>query len=239
MSLLCRFVNSDLPEYAKIQKNDYSGTNLFAYCANDPVNNSDPQGLSSKKKYQVNLYTINAFYNETCVVLNNLKSYFNVNYSCTTIINNSNSLKEAWNSSKNCSVAVINCHGSNGAINGLTRAEVLNLSKKKVKVLIILACYAGAMYENKKSIVFKNIASAFASVVSGGIVVASDGPVTSMDKVSVKSKAQHTFTSRYGWYLYRQSGGKLYCYSTKISVNRIITMKSILNYLVKENLVKW
>ncbi|MCM1285337.1 MAG: hypothetical protein NC213_09415 [Acetobacter sp.] len=40
----CRFLNSDLPEYAKVQKDDYAGTNLFAYCCNDPVNNVDPSG---------------------------------------------------------------------------------------------------------------------------------------------------------------------------------------------------
>ena len=39
-----RFFNADLPEYARLQKDDYAGTNLFAYCNNDPVNNSDPSG---------------------------------------------------------------------------------------------------------------------------------------------------------------------------------------------------
>lgn len=39
-----RFLNSDLPEYAKQQKNDYSGLNLFAYCCNDPVNLDDYSG---------------------------------------------------------------------------------------------------------------------------------------------------------------------------------------------------
>ena len=41
-----RFLNSDLPEYAQQQKNMYNGINLFAYCCNDPVNNSDSTGFS-------------------------------------------------------------------------------------------------------------------------------------------------------------------------------------------------
>ena len=40
----CRFMNADLPEYAQLQKDDPTGTNLFAYCCNDPVNNMDPEG---------------------------------------------------------------------------------------------------------------------------------------------------------------------------------------------------
>ena len=33
--------------------------------------------------------------------------------------------------------------------------------------------------------------------------------------------------------------GKTTCYSTKRSVNKTITIQSILNYLVNENLVRW
>lgn len=40
----CRFMNADLPEYAQLQKDEPTGTNLFAYCCNDPVNNLDDAG---------------------------------------------------------------------------------------------------------------------------------------------------------------------------------------------------
>ena len=45
MSLLFRFLNPDLPEYAQQQKDDYAGTNLFAYCVNNPINNEDYEGF--------------------------------------------------------------------------------------------------------------------------------------------------------------------------------------------------
>ena len=86
---------------------------------------------------------------------------------------------------------------------------------------------------------YNNIASAFAQVVPGGIVVASDGVVSSNSSVESTSKSQHKFTSKYGWYLYKKSGNKTTCYSTKHSVNKTITIHSILNYLVNENLVRW
>ena len=40
----CRFINADIPEIAEMSKNCIAGINLFAYCSNDPVNNSDPTG---------------------------------------------------------------------------------------------------------------------------------------------------------------------------------------------------
>ena len=234
-----RFFNADLPEYAKLQKDDYAGTNLFAYCNNDPVNNSDPSGNAKKKSHIVTLFTIEEFKNETKVILNNLKSYFSVGPSYTNIISNSQSLKRAWNWSGDSSVAVINCHGLSDSINGLSRSEVLKLNKKKIKVLIILACHASELYVNKKNITFSNIASAFAKVISGGIVVASDGVVTSNSNVYSKSTIQHRFTSKYGWYLYRVNGKNITRYTTKKAVHKTITIKSILDYLVKEKLISW
>lgn len=46
-SNICRFINSDVAEISKISKEITAGTNLFAYCNNDSVNNSDPNGTIS------------------------------------------------------------------------------------------------------------------------------------------------------------------------------------------------
>ena len=41
---ICRFINSDVPEIAKISKGITAGSNSFAYCNNNPIYNSDPSG---------------------------------------------------------------------------------------------------------------------------------------------------------------------------------------------------
>lgn len=43
-SNICRFINADIPEIAKISKSISSGLNTFAYCNNEPINTSDPTG---------------------------------------------------------------------------------------------------------------------------------------------------------------------------------------------------
>lgn len=42
---ICRFINADVPEITKVSKEVENGVNIFAYCNNDSVNNSDPTGL--------------------------------------------------------------------------------------------------------------------------------------------------------------------------------------------------
>ena len=42
---ICRFINADLPEYAQALKNNTTGINMFAYCCNNPINDTDILGL--------------------------------------------------------------------------------------------------------------------------------------------------------------------------------------------------
>ena len=49
---ICRFINADEYNYAEIQKEDYVGYNLFAYCYNEPINNNDAFGTSSKRRFK-------------------------------------------------------------------------------------------------------------------------------------------------------------------------------------------
>ena len=48
---ICRFINADIPEYIQAEKNNFSGICSFAYCMNNPTNNSDPYGYSAKKGF--------------------------------------------------------------------------------------------------------------------------------------------------------------------------------------------
>ena len=41
---ICRFINADIPEIAQLSKNISVGTNLFAYCCNNPINHIDNTG---------------------------------------------------------------------------------------------------------------------------------------------------------------------------------------------------
>ena len=41
---ICRFINADIPKIAQMSKDISVGINLFAYCNNDPIDNSDPNG---------------------------------------------------------------------------------------------------------------------------------------------------------------------------------------------------
>ena len=50
-SNICRFINADEFEYAKYQLDKYSGSNIYAYCLNEPINNIDVDG---KKISRVN-----------------------------------------------------------------------------------------------------------------------------------------------------------------------------------------
>lgn len=44
---ICRFINADIPETAQLSKNVAAGTNLFAYCNNNPTNEKDYFGYLS------------------------------------------------------------------------------------------------------------------------------------------------------------------------------------------------
>ena len=45
-SNICRFINADAYKYAQRLKDDSAGLNLFAYCCNDPINNTDYFGTA-------------------------------------------------------------------------------------------------------------------------------------------------------------------------------------------------
>ncbi|MGN0569164.1 MAG: amidase domain-containing protein [Candidatus Fimenecus sp.] len=47
---ICRFINADIPEIAQMSKNNSAGSNLFAYCNNEPINHVDYDGYYNRKK---------------------------------------------------------------------------------------------------------------------------------------------------------------------------------------------
>jgi len=57
----CRFINADDPSVLNITQGDVMGVNLFAYCHNNPVNDSDPFGNLSAKQV-ANMFSVSAIF---------------------------------------------------------------------------------------------------------------------------------------------------------------------------------
>lgn len=62
-----RFLNPDLPEFAKQLKDDYAGTNLFAYCGNNPINYIDYNGYWKENVHNGYNKSTSNHYNSTDV----------------------------------------------------------------------------------------------------------------------------------------------------------------------------
>ncbi len=73
-----RFLNADLPEFAKGLKNEYAGTNLFAYCHNDPVNYTDYEGTWGASVHNGYNKLVANHYN--CTTVRNSFYYFGTYY---------------------------------------------------------------------------------------------------------------------------------------------------------------
>lgn len=75
---ICRFINADLPEYASEQKDETAGINIFVYCCNDAVNNSDSTGLKRIKNTIIAKWkaVLKAIKNTVKEIKNHLISYF-------------------------------------------------------------------------------------------------------------------------------------------------------------------
>ena len=228
-----------MPEYASEQKNETAGINIFVYCCNDAVNNADIDGHKKKKKKAI-IYTVEEFMDESKAVGKNLEKYFKkkikVYFRTIDNSNDFNNLREKWNNTGKCDIAIINCHASKDyendgfyRMNGLNRFDVLDLKPKKVKVLILLACFAGNLSNNDGDTTFINVASSFANIISvGGVVVASNGIVK---VVKHKLKVTRHFYAQgraIGWSIYERYENYIVWHPTSL---RIITIKKILNYI--------
>lgn len=110
-----RFLNADLPEFAKAQKDVYAGINLFAYCCNDPVNNSDFTGCGGT------IYTF-FYYDKNSDKNLNVQAtdsayyyYYNRNVQARSI-GNVNTLAKQWIAMKNPYRVYLFLHGSVGKL---------------------------------------------------------------------------------------------------------------------------
>lgn len=110
-----RFLNSDLPKYAQEQKDSYVGLNLFAYCCNNPINKSDPNGNGSNI-YVFYYYCEGSEHNLYSIAKNAI--YYNY-YSSNVIafcITNFIDFVTSWNSMNNADKVYLFLHGGKGKL---------------------------------------------------------------------------------------------------------------------------
>ena len=222
-----RFLNSDNPEMINENVIDF-----YCYCDNNPVMYIDPSGMSGSY-----VFTIKEFYNESRAIRDTLNIYFL--YIRTKVIEfkNEKQFIENWNRIKEADTIVINSHASYLGLGTAFKyivdsGTVKKLKKIKCKALIVLGCEAGDYTK-----IWRNIAYNLSSKING-IVVASDGPVTSGGIYVINPKFTSIINKRHkwGWILYKS--GKVY--DTWYSTNLVeITMPQILSYLKKCKLISF
>lgn len=236
-----RFISTDQAEMTLYAEDNL---NLYAYCKGNPVYYSDPEGTAVR----VAVITLNCWKNESGHILYDLQQYYGPSNVLGKQYNmsNMNEVESTWNSMSNCSVVVINTHGSptvltnnigNDDSTDLTLSEISSLEYKAVRTLILLGCNAGHQDER-----WHNVAYEFSKRISGK-VVASDGTVYSA-LYNFYYPVPATFYSRNnghfseycssardnrGWVIYSyRSFDKRKCTLTNM---KSMTIKSIMDYL--------
>lgn len=152
-----------MPEYAKLQKNDYAGTNLFAYCCNEPINNVDYEGLF-KKEYHKNqtlrivlgfVYTIRFKYNNFSSKANLDRLANNIAQGCYDVDIKYNSTKYAYDKYYQSFHFNVNSYKKNGSDSRMSRYR--DLYSKAMNNLDS----AKRNYNKNKTVCFNYICKAF------------------------------------------------------------------------------
>ncbi len=157
---ICRFINADLPDYAKEQKNETAGINLFVYCCNDAVNGSDPSG--NKKSHRVYIIYDNSYFKTQAMHEKKKWKAKAKSYTVTMFSPPSKkSFVSYWNKNvSSASTVVIISHGSPryiGLGDGFRNTNVCELNNKSINSLYIYACNCGHKdVKNNIAVVLKN-----------------------------------------------------------------------------------
>lgn len=142
-----RFLNPDLPEFAKQLKDDYAGTNLFAYCGNNPVNNSDPEGMYAYQNVYV-IYDKKNFATQASHEAGKWRESSGRYKVITAHASYNSSLINYWNNTiRENSIVVLIFHGWPYGItivnNYFKSNNVKSLKNKRLSTLYIYACNCG------------------------------------------------------------------------------------------------
>lgn len=242
-----RFINADDTVYIGYDGSPIS-TNIFAYCANNPVKNSDHNGKwYGKRSYDITIMSSLECRAESSEFAKEFPKMFygkidnkpmKVNISKKWSNSKSGFIKN-WNSIKdNQDFAVLIYDGSAESISkGIKTKDFNKLKYKNINCLILIIC--NAAHQSK---IWNNLAYYFHKKISG-VVVASDGTVVHSPRKDSKGFNQYTSYGDYKWSkLYGNNppksnkGWMLYhdkkCYSTTFYYeNNTISLYTILHYL--------
>ena len=145
-SNICRFVNADIAEFSQKSKNVFVGANLFAYCSNDAINNSDLFGESANSGRIYVFYYPNLYDQASHSVYYYWRSKNVIAYK----VRNSANFIHSWNKMKNPYRVYLYLHGAAGKLyfhEETTKIAVILKLCRKIKVkkgVYLFSCSGGA-----------------------------------------------------------------------------------------------
>lgn len=200
-SNICRFINADIAEFSQKSKNVSVGDNLFAYCSNDAINNSDLFGESANSGRIYVFYYPNLYDQASHSVYYYWRSKNVIAYK----VKNSANFIHSWNKMKNPYRVYLYLHGAAGKLyfhEETTKIAVILKKCRKIKVkkgVYLFSCSGGAGNNRIK------VSYAFAKLTNTYVVASPVGVSYGFSGATLERFAKIEFKYyylNYHWHMY-------------------------------------